>query len=419
VTFQSLRGLHAFARAGILAAALGLPAAVSVEPISILFVGNSYTFGRADPVMSYNAANVRDLTAPTQPGFGNTAASNAFEPHPWGGVPGIFAMLTTQAGLIYDVAISARNAATLRGQYLNTNPAGWDLRGNVARQAWDAVVLQEQSETPLPVGTTPGSRPASFDTYATLFAAYARTQSTPQSFTETQLFGSTAACRAATGNTANTCDNTLRSIAGNPNTNPNADVYLDETWARPNLIAGGFVTTTDEATGAVTRTTTPITGPYAAANGLERMTADLQASTARLIANQPGVIDGLAPVGEAFLRAVQGGFGTRNIYAPDAQTDGLLDLWFPDGTHASKSGSYLTGLTLFGKITWNDPRMFGQGERAAIDLGITAGEARVLQQMAAQALDYPVPEPGTVSLLLPGIAGVVAVRRRGGVGKPA
>ena len=32
-------------------------------PISVLFVGNSYTFGRLDPVLSYNAANVRDLTA--------------------------------------------------------------------------------------------------------------------------------------------------------------------------------------------------------------------------------------------------------------------------------------------------------------------------------------------------------------------
>lgn len=33
------------------------------EPISVLFVGNSYTFGRVDPVMSYNTAGVRDLTA--------------------------------------------------------------------------------------------------------------------------------------------------------------------------------------------------------------------------------------------------------------------------------------------------------------------------------------------------------------------
>lgn len=413
MTFKSTRGLHAFARAGAFAAALGLPAAALADPISILFVGNSYTFGRVDPVMSYNTANVRDLTAPTQPGFSNTTGSNAFEPHPWGGVPGIFQRLTSQAGLDYDVAISARNAATLRGQYLSTNPAGWNMLGNVASQQWDAVVLQEQSETPLPVGTTPNSRPGSFDTYATLFAAYARTPSADRTVTETQIFGSTAACQAATGASANTCNNTVRSISGNANSNPDTDVYLYETWARPNLIAGGFVTTTDDATGVVTRTTTPIPNPsYAAGNGLERMTADLQASTARLIANQVGVFDGVAPVGEAFLRAVQGGFATRNMYAPDASTDGLLDLWFDDGTHASKWGSYLSGLTLFGTITGRNPSLFGANELAARELGITAGEALVLQQMAASALGYPVPEPGTVSLLLLGIAGLVAVRRR-------
>ena len=32
-----------------------LAAAAQAAPPSILFVGNSYTFGRLDPVMSYNA----------------------------------------------------------------------------------------------------------------------------------------------------------------------------------------------------------------------------------------------------------------------------------------------------------------------------------------------------------------------------
>src|SRR5215475_6680581 len=120
---------------------------------SILFVGNSYTFGRVDPVMSYNSANVRDLTAPV-PGttFANTSGSNVYEPHPWGGVPGLFEAFAEEAGLKLDVAISARNAATLQGQYLNSNPAGWDLRGNVASQAWDTVVLQDNSTQALPSG---------------------------------------------------------------------------------------------------------------------------------------------------------------------------------------------------------------------------------------------------------------------------
>ena len=46
---------------------LALHAAASAAPISILFVGNSYTFGRLDPVLTYNAANVRDLTKPQGP----------------------------------------------------------------------------------------------------------------------------------------------------------------------------------------------------------------------------------------------------------------------------------------------------------------------------------------------------------------
>ena len=47
----------------LLAAAFGISSAAMADPISILFIGNSYTFGRLDPVMSYNTANVHDLTA--------------------------------------------------------------------------------------------------------------------------------------------------------------------------------------------------------------------------------------------------------------------------------------------------------------------------------------------------------------------
>jgi hypothetical protein len=118
-------------------------------PTPILFVGNSYTFGRVDPVMSYNAANVHDLTAAMN--VANSGGSNPYEPHPWGGVPGIFKQFTVEAGLDYDVSISARNAASLRGHLLNTNPAGWDLLGNIASQKWGAVVLQDLSDEPLPL----------------------------------------------------------------------------------------------------------------------------------------------------------------------------------------------------------------------------------------------------------------------------
>ena len=48
------------------------------EPTKILFVGNSYTFGRVDPVMSYNAANVDDLTRP-RPDLPGTVPQTATE----------------------------------------------------------------------------------------------------------------------------------------------------------------------------------------------------------------------------------------------------------------------------------------------------------------------------------------------------
>ena len=158
----------------------------SAEPTRILFVGNSYTFGRLDPVLTYNAANVRDLTKPQGPlVVGSTSSTpkfsdvtgtnsypidpatglavinpatgnpgNSYSPHSqtntWGGVAGIFKQFTVQAGLDYDVALSTRNAATLRGHFLNTaNSTNWNLRGNIGSQQWDKLVLQEQSDEAL------------------------------------------------------------------------------------------------------------------------------------------------------------------------------------------------------------------------------------------------------------------------------
>ena len=136
-------------------AALTASGSANADPVSILFVGNSYTFGRiplnpdgtfntANSVLTYNAANVRDLTKPqgttlvaidgnSPPGtpkftnvFGTNSypvnpatgvamtnpatglPGNSYSPHTstngWGGMPGIFKQLTVQAGLNYDVA---------------------------------------------------------------------------------------------------------------------------------------------------------------------------------------------------------------------------------------------------------------------------------------------------------------------------
>ncbi|WP_048440512.1 cadherin domain-containing protein [Caenimonas sp. SL110] len=169
--FTDLAGL-----AGVAAEGTGaLAPSVSIATVfnEVLFVGNSATFGRADPVMSYNTwdaqtnpGGVHDLTSPDRGGnFANQTGANLYEPHNWGGVPGLVDMFADQVGLSWDVSLSTRNAATLRGHYLNTSPAAWDLRGNISGQEWDIVVLQDQTDEPLPGGSgsitfAPGSSTA-------------------------------------------------------------------------------------------------------------------------------------------------------------------------------------------------------------------------------------------------------------------
>lgn len=370
-----------------LGAALGTPA--WADPMSVLFVGNSYTFGRVDPVMSYNASQVRDLTAPMWQS--NPAGTNAFEPHPWGGVAGIFKQLAVQAGLNIDVALSTRNAASLRGQMLNTNPAGWDLRGNIASQTWTKVVLQEQSDEPLARREGLASNPEYFRFYADKIENFLHSPAASPPIRDRDAFpGNSSVERqancVAAGIAAGTCSNNRGSFA-NSNASGTTQVYLYQTWARPNLVAGAFVTVTDPVTGAVTRTTTPATTFFP---DLATMTRELKASyeAAFIQAAGDGSVGfaGIAPVGEAFQRAVDQGLATADMWAADAATDRRIDLWFDDGTHASRHGSYLAALILFGTLTGIDPWSFGANEQAASDLGITPSEALKLQSVASEQL---------------------------------
>ncbi|MDH0865974.1 PEP-CTERM sorting domain-containing protein [Mitsuaria sp. GD03876] len=395
-----------------LAAAALAPSGARAEATKILFVGNSYTFGRIDPVMSYNAANVHDLTASMY--ATNPSGANGFEPHPWGGVAGIFKQFTVQVGLDYDVSISARNAASLRGQFLNTNNAGWDLRGNIGSQAWDKVVLQEQSDEPLTKQAGLSSNPAYFNTYTNLIENWVH-QGNALSYRERDLIGGTnAKCAEITGASTGTCS-LLRNVAANANANAAADVYLYQTWARPNLVNAPSTTVTDENTGEIIPTGQPAPSFYPT---LQAMTDDLKQAyaAAALLAGADGSggIKGIAPVGEAFMRAIAAGFATPDMYAANAATDGLLDLWFDDGTHASKYGSYLSALTLFGTITGLDPSVLGFNEIAARDLGISARDALLLQRVASEQLGFAaaVPEPGSFALAGLGVAMLWMWRRR-------
>lgn len=389
-------------RGGLLAAViLALPGlSFSADPVSVLFVGNSYTFGRVAPVLNYNTAAVHDLTA----AFNNisptgtnsypigTAGKPSFEPHPWGGVPGIFKKLTDEAGLNVDVSLSTRNAATLRGQFLNTANAAWDLRGNVASRTWDVVVLQGQSDEPLPLGRGKNANPVGFAAYANQFERFIHVGAA-QSYTETQLYGSLAACEA-TGLSAEGCGIT-RKIPANPKASAATRVYLEQTWARPDMVEAHLLTTPDlnSPTGAPLLDTSTDPNGVAATlyyDQLAGMTADLHAAFYGLAVSNPGFA-GVVPVGEAFQRAVAKGlaigsgfFRTDGTYAEP--TGGQIDLWWLDRTHPSKYGAYLSALTLFGSLTGIDPWSLGASEKAAADLGIAPAKAMKLQRVAAEQL---------------------------------
>jgi hypothetical protein len=439
--------------------ALAWPAlAAAQDPVKVLFVGNSYTFARLSPVLTYNAANVRDLTKPQGPlngGFdpalpftigapfsnltgtnsypvgtinpATGAEFNSFTPHSqtvtWGGVPGIFKQMTVQAGLNYDVSLSTRNAASLRGHFLNTSNSNWDLRSNISSQRWDKVVLQDQSDEALAPrtvgGVALGSNYPSVQAYVDRIEDWVH-QGTGYSYNEqamfTAMYGSVAACQAAGGGTF--CTNTTnRTIPANTNFNAAAQIYLQQTWARPNLINPPGTSSPNPRTGdAIYSGTAP-----SYFSSLEAMTDEMTIAMNNVAAfagtDGSGGIAGIVPSGQAFLRAVQNGVATRDMYAPGALTDGKIDLWFNDGTHASAHGSYLSALTLFGSLTGLDPASLGVAnfDAAYGALGITSAEARALQLVASeQWAAAAVPEPGTWAMMLAGLlfCGAAGARRR-------
>jgi hypothetical protein len=105
----------------LLLSALTGSTAVSAQEQSILFVGNSFTFGGGSAVQFYRPDSVTDLN---DSGIG--------------GMPALFKSFVEQAGLHYDV-------------YLETEPgSGLEFHlenrlGAINRRAWDTVVMHGQS----------------------------------------------------------------------------------------------------------------------------------------------------------------------------------------------------------------------------------------------------------------------------------
>jgi hypothetical protein len=399
-------------RLALLALATLAAASAQAAPQSILFVGNSYTFGRVDPVLSYNAANVDDMTRPRpdlpDPNFTDTVGTRAWEPHPWGGVPGIFKQLADQAGVEYEVSLSTRNAASLRGHFLNSANNGqtdWDLRGNIAKRKWDVVVLQEQSDAALPAGRGANANYPQFSAYVDKIENYIHVGAA-ETYTERamyqQIYGGDEQCKAALG-TATCSNTTLRRIPANRNANAAAKVYLTQTWARPDMVFPHLSTVADANYPAVPdgRPIVDTTNPafpngfpdtlYYEADGLAGMTADLRAAFAAKLAANPKLA-GVIPVGDAFQRAVDDRiakgdafYNAEGTYAAYEPSD-KINLWWDDYLHASRHGSYLSALVIFGTLTGISPASFGASEKAAADLGINPGDAVRLQRVAADQL---------------------------------
>lgn len=100
--------------------AIGLTGAAPAQPKTVLFIGNSFTFGAGSAVWKYRAGTVTDLN-----GEGV------------GGVPALFKLFAEQAGLDYRVSLE-----TAPGKSLEWH---WRTKAAVIDRRWDHVVLQDYS----------------------------------------------------------------------------------------------------------------------------------------------------------------------------------------------------------------------------------------------------------------------------------
>jgi hypothetical protein len=94
--------------------------ATQAPPRTILFVGNSFTFGAMSDVMTYRKDSVSDLNGDGM-----------------GGVPALFKRFADESGLRYDVSLETAAGQTLAWHLAN--------KSAVIDRSWDAVVLQQYS----------------------------------------------------------------------------------------------------------------------------------------------------------------------------------------------------------------------------------------------------------------------------------
>jgi hypothetical protein len=115
---------------------------------------------------------------------------------------------------------------------------------------------------------------------------------------------------------------------------------------------------------------------------IDAMARDVRAGYDRAAAATPGIK--IAPVGDAWVRAMRTGVADSNPY--DGIEAGKINLWTYDAYHASTYGYYLEALVLFGNITGRDPRSLGDNECSGFELGLSSGQVAALQQIAFDQL---------------------------------
>lgn len=277
-------------------------ASAAPKPTTILFVGNSFTHGAFEPVLTYNRDNVVDENADAP----LSDPRHEKQPGPWGGIPGIFARFCAELRLPYDVHEEAISGIDLGFHADVAMPI-------IAQAKWDTVVLQGLSTEP--VADKHGGHRNDFQRDANILEAAIHAK------------------------------------------NPNAQIFLYETFPRADI-------------------TYPLDKNFSGEN-IGVMARELHDGyQAEYIRN--GHFAGLAPTGDAWMRAINSGIAEANPYAPEA---GKLDLWNIDHYHPSNAGAYLNACVLFYRITGVDPRKLGANEGAAIDLGLRAS-AVTLQKLA-------------------------------------
>ena len=112
-------------RTALIIAALLMVLPAAAQARTILFIGNSFTFGANSPAHYYKPDTVHDLNGPDK--NGKTV----------GGVPAIFKAFTNEAGLDYDVSVE-----TVGGKGIDYHYA--EKRALIDKP-WDVVVMHSYS----------------------------------------------------------------------------------------------------------------------------------------------------------------------------------------------------------------------------------------------------------------------------------